>query len=277
MSTAVAEADPATSAVAFNHQKQLKHGLTPGQLEQFRDIGYVVLRGQFPAEDARRWQEAADTLSARADLVDKNNLRVSLAKEQNSDRKLVWKFDPFVDISETFGQLSRDRRLLDPLASIYDGFEPRLFKDKLIFKPAGTEGSHLHQDYNWWQGYPRSLISVLVAIDPADASNGATELFPDRTRALLTTPGRMNDKIKEEQIDLARGEMIETTPGDVVLFNCFVPHRAGRNNSNRTRRQIFFTYNDARDGEFYQSHRDHYCWYVTRHLPEGERGEKYFR
>ena len=44
-----------------------------------------------------------------------------------------------------------------------------LFKDKLIFKPPGTLGYKLHQDYISWKSFPTSFLTVIVAIDAADA------------------------------------------------------------------------------------------------------------
>ena len=50
--------------------------------------------------------------------------------------------------------LARDPRITDAVASPYDGYPPRLFKDKLIIRPPGSQGSDRHQDYNWWHGFP---------------------------------------------------------------------------------------------------------------------------
>ena len=36
-----------------------------------------------------------------------------------------------------------DRRIMDRLSSIYNGYESVLFKDKLIFKPADSHGNGL--------------------------------------------------------------------------------------------------------------------------------------
>ena len=141
--------------------------------------------------------------------------------------------------------------------------EARLFKDKLIYKPPGGRGSGLHQDYNWWQGFPTSMISVLVAVDPGNRSNGGTQLFPGYKDGLLTSPGKF-ELPKPEQVQMDQGEYIETRPGDIALFHCFAPHVAEKNNSKKQRRQIFLTYNDSADGEHYQAHRDHYLWYITR-------------
>ncbi len=68
-------------------------------------------------------------------------------------------------------------RILAPLADIY-GEPACLFKDKLIYKPPMTEGYNMHQDFIAWDGFPRSFITVLIAIDGAGNDNGATECFP---------------------------------------------------------------------------------------------------
>ncbi|MCZ7645516.1 MAG: phytanoyl-CoA dioxygenase family protein [Planctomycetota bacterium] len=255
-------ADP-RDARAHLRPKVLAYGLTPEQLASYRAKGYVHLRGAFGAAEVAAWREACDEVRRRADLIHPDNLRFELCKEQPDGSRPVWKIDPFADLHTTFGALVRDRRILDPLASIYDGRDARLFKDKLIYKPPGEHGNGLHQDYHWWQGFPTSLISVLVAIDPADEENGCTEVFPGYEKGFMTEPGRWSE-LTEDRIRLDEGEKLVTEPGDIALFHCFAPHRAAPNRSTRWRRQAFLTYNDAADGEHYFAHREHYWWYVTR-------------
>lgn len=263
------------SAVYQPHCRTLRHGLTEAQLAQYHDLGYVILRGVFSRAEAADWDRACNELLSRAELAHPGNLRLALCKDPATGTERVWKFDPFVDLSPALSALARDRRILDPLASIYAGREPRLFKDKLIYKPPGGQGNELHQDYNWWQGFPTSLISVLVAIDPANRTNGCTELFPGHERGLLHAPGAF-DGLPAERVDMTRGASIETQPGDIALFNCFVPHRAGPNLSATWRRQIFFTYNDSTDGEHYAAHREHYLWYVSQRLTPEVKARKFF-
>lgn len=263
------------NAVYQPHRRALRHSLTDVQLTQYRELGYVILRGVFTHAEAAGWDRACNELLSRTEFVHPGNMRLALCKDPATGAERVWKFDPFVDLSPALAALARDRRILDPLASIYAGRDPRLFKDKLIYKPPGGQGNELHQDYNWWQGFPTSLISVLVAIDSADRANGCTELFPGHERGLLHTPGAF-DGLPAGRVDLARGVSVETQPGDIALFNCFVPHRAGPNQSAAWRRQIFFTYNDSADGEHYAAHREHYLWYVSKRLAPEVKARKFF-
>ncbi|MCW8133522.1 MAG: phytanoyl-CoA dioxygenase family protein [Planctomycetota bacterium] len=268
-------APPSDSAVYAPHARTLTHGLTSEQLAEFRAQGFVVVRGAFDPAEAAAWARACDEVLARADLVLPGNLRFEQHPDPATGRPHVWKIDPFLDVHPALGALTRDRRVLDPLASIYGGREPRLFKDKLIYKPPGGHGSGLHQDYNWWQGFPTSLISVMVAVDPATRENGCTELFPGYEQGFLHTPGEFKH-LPKERVAMDRGVSVETQPGDLAFFHCFTPHQAGANASALWRRQIFLTYNDSADGEHYQAHRDHYLWYVTRMKSAEEKARSFF-
>ena len=42
---------------------------------------------------------------------------------------------------------------------------------------------------------------------------------------------------------------LPTEPGDVVLFDCYAPHRSGDNLSGDSRRMLYVTYNRASDGD----------------------------
>lgn len=269
----------------------LKHALTDEQLEFFWTNGYISLPGLFDASEVDQMQQAADELY-NSKRVDPFNTRYDFTKVQkpedaNANTKFVaqpgdadsadakvWRIDPFFDLHEVMRSTVFDRKILDALASIYQGREPRLFKDKLIYKPPHTHGSGLHQDYNWWQGYPTSLISVCVAIDHANEDNGCTQVYPyDMQQGFIGEAGSFsNDKAlaahPAAQPECAVKNIAK--PGDVLMFHCFTPHSAGANNTEKFRRQMFLTYNDSADGEFYFSHGEHYRSYflASRDQPE---------
>ena len=43
--------------------------------------------------------------------------------------------------------------------------------------------------------------------------------------------------------------LLEADPGDVIFFDCYVPHGSPANTSNRSRRNIFLTFNRQSDGD----------------------------
>lgn len=256
---------------------ELKHGLDAEQLARWRTDGMLILRGVFTVDEMAPVQAEAERLFQDQDLVRPSNLRCSY--RESGDQRVADKLDPVIDCSRILGGLTNDRRIRDPLASIFDHYEPRLFKDKLIAKLPGTGPHPLHQDYNWWQGFPTSLISVAVALDTADQSNGCTTLYPGARRAFLHRSDRLGGMPEEHRERIVREEepvFFEAEPGDVAIFDCFVPHGTGPNTSDRSRRQLFLTYNDSRDGEWYQAYREHFWSYQAQHHGDKSWAEHFF-
>src|SRR5690606_28928756 len=50
------------SAIAHLHRSTLQHPLTPVQLEEYDDKGYVILRGVFAADEVAAFRDEADRL-----------------------------------------------------------------------------------------------------------------------------------------------------------------------------------------------------------------------
>jgi ectoine hydroxylase-related dioxygenase (phytanoyl-CoA dioxygenase family) len=188
------------------------------------------------------------------------------------------RFDPIVDISPVFAAIARDERILSPIRQLY-GDDMLLFKDKLIFKLPGMTGYTMHQDWAWWQPFPQEIVSVTVAIDGADSSNGALEVFPGYHRNLLSTPGELRNMNADEitLIDAAKGEMLETKPGDVLLFDCLTPHQSGPNTSERSRQQLYLSYCAAKHGDLYKTQADHYRAYNEIKMTDEEKERLYLR
>lgn len=222
----------------------------------YRDTGFLNLPGLIPAAEIAVIAAAIDELPRRhAALLDERNARFEFANGQ------VWKWDPVTDLCPEIDALAHDRRILDIVAALYDGREPLLFKDKLILKPAGTRGNGLHQDWTWWQGFPKTLLTVTISIDAGTRENGCTEIYPGlHTRGLLHAPGELAF-LPDEAVAGREPQYFESFPGDVAIFHCFTPHRAGENRSAKPRRQLFLTYNDSADGDLYAAHYRHMLGY----------------
>ena len=66
--------------------------------------------------------------------------------------------------------------------------------------------------------------------------------------------------LSDEIIDRLHWEALPTQPGDLVLFDSYIPHRSGPNQSTSSRRAAYITYNAHSIGnkrsEYYQNKRD---------------------
>lgn len=125
-----------------------------------------------------------------------------------------------------------------------------LFKEKINFKHPGGGGFAPHQDATAYR-FVDHHVSVMVPVDPATVASGCLEFaahHPDRV--LPHEAGR----IDPAWVAAATWRPVEAAPGDVVVFDSYVPHRSDTNRSDRPRRVLYLTYNAASRGD----HRERY-------------------
>jgi 2-aminoethylphosphonate dioxygenase len=244
------------------------------QVQTYHDDGYLIVRGVFTADEMAELASEAETLVSRSELIDTQNIRCRWQDHAETKECRFDCFDPVIDIGPVSRYFAHDDRILNILRAIYDD-EAYLFKDKLIFKPPGATGYALHQDYIGWQEFPESFITVIVAIDPTAAANGATEVFPGYHKQGYLSP-RDGDyhQIPLEAIDESRGVVLDLAPGDIALFGGFTPHRSSANRSERWRRQLYLSYNAGRDGGDQRAahYRQFHAWLVKKYAEYGKTG-----
>lgn len=246
--------------------------LAAAQLEGYHRDGFVVVPGVFRADEVSGYVEECDRLE-HSGIVHPDNLRTHVLNSERPPDRL----DPVIDLSPLLDSLPSCARLMAPIAQLL-GDEPSLFKDKVIFKPPGMQGYKTHQDYAYWQWLPappNSLLTVLVALDAARAENGAVEFFPGQHGTLLTAPGAPAD-VDESTLD-GSAVVVETSPGDVVIFHSLTPHRSGGNRSPSMRRQLYLSYNGAAHGDLYGMYYDRLRQSMLDSMPAGDRERAYFR
>lgn len=252
--------------------------LTYEQMKEYNENGFLVLRSVFSKQEADVWASESDRLLKLDSHIDPNNVRVGFRKQPDG-KTVIEKFDPLVDLSPVFSALAQDERIIAPLRDLYLD-EPLLFKDKLIFKLPGVNGYAMHQDAAWWQGFSvEGLISVMVAIDGATVENGGLELFPGYHDRFRTTPGQLRglNQAEIDELELSKGVIVETQPGDIILFSSFTPHRSGPNTANVSRRQLYLTYNPAKNGQLYKAHYQHFFRYATAGRDKESLSKVYFK
>jgi hypothetical protein len=240
------------------------------QSRQYGDDGFLIQRGVFPRSEMEELAAEAARLLERKDLMDSDNIRCRWQNCADTGECRFDCFDPVIDISPLCGRIARDQRILRIVSALYD--EPAcLFKDKLIFKPPGALGYALHQDYISWKSFPTTFVTVIVAIDPSGANNGATEVFPGyHQRGCLSPRDGMYHELSPDMVDLSKGVILDLQPGDMALFSGYTPHRSASNRSKQFRRLLYLSYNALSDGgeqrakhyaEFHHWLKDRYAEY----------------
>jgi hypothetical protein len=246
-------------------------GLTPAEVHRYEAEGYLIVRGVFSTFQMAAVAEEAEHLLRRRDLIATDNLRCRWQDHVETKECLFDAFDPVIDLGRACAQVAQDPRLVSRVAALY-GEEACLFKDKLIFKPPGAAGYALHQDYIAWPSFPRSFLTAVVAVDPADRGNGCTEVFAGGHRdGYLSPADGLYHPIPEGVVDETRAVPLELEPGDVAFFGSFMPHRSAPNRSGGWRRQLYLSYNAVSDGgpQREQHYREFHAWLRERYAEYG--------
>jgi ectoine hydroxylase-related dioxygenase (phytanoyl-CoA dioxygenase family) len=239
--------------------------------------GYLVAKNVFSAERIAELDREAERVRSRTDLIDQNNIRCRWQDDVDGVCRFDC-FDPVIDLSEACERAARDPRLIAIVSALY-GEPACLFKDKLIFKAPGTTGYRLHQDYISWKSFPPTFLTAIVAIDAADAGNGATEVFPGYHRNGCLSPRDGNyHQLPDDAVDPRRGVVLELSPGDVAIFSGYTPHRSAANRSSQWRRLLYLSYNAFSDGgeQRDQHYREFRTWLQDRYAEYGKTAT-YFR
>jgi hypothetical protein len=226
--------------------------------KEFHQRGFVLLRSFFDSQQMQAIDNEAQALWAdERKLIARENLRCRYMPHHSTGESLFECFDPVIDLAPEMAATARDERLLQVLGDIYE--EPaHLFKDKLIFKPAGAFGYPLHQDYIAWESFPKSFLTVLVPIDAACEENGCTVVYEGYHKKGLLTPadGKFYPTPRESVCD-ERRVALEMRPGDIAIFHGLTPHESSANKTATPRRQLYLSYNAHSDGG--EQREAHYC------------------
>jgi len=245
--------------------------LTTAQLASFERDGYVIVHGYFPAERMARAGAAIAALAARPPRTGHEMVYFEDSVTEPGQRVLS-RIEKFVEEDADLGELVLRSGLAEQAAQLLQS-PAVLFKEKINFKLPGGQGFAPHQDIQpGWDDYAPYFISVLVAIDPSTVENGCLELAAGHHKR-----GWIGERLKPlTPAQLAGVDFVKfpTAPGDVVFFDCFVPHQSAPNRTAQPRRNLYLTYSRADEGD----HRAKYFADKRRAFPpdhEREPGRDY--
>jgi ectoine hydroxylase-related dioxygenase (phytanoyl-CoA dioxygenase family) len=146
------------------------------------------------------------------------------------------------------------------------GEEMILYKTKLNLKPPGGSGFAPHVDtpsliVPFGTSGPQTFVTVMIAIDDMTTKNGCLRVAKGstETRCPIIPPERDGNPdsngragaIPIEDANAMNFEDLCCTAGSICIFDGWVPHRSGTNQSNFARRAVFLTYNPASEGDYY--------------------------
>ena len=162
--------------------------------------------------------------------------------------KMLARIENFVPYHDGLARLLTTGRMLELLAECC-GEPVVLFKDKINFKYPGGAAFTPHQDYPAYVNFGVKHHVTLMA--PADAftlENGCLVMALDACERTIL-PQNPDGTVKQEVVDRLRTTPLLADPGDVIVFDAWVPHWSGKNESAAPRRSYYMTFNPAADGD----------------------------
>ena len=104
-----------------------------------------------------------------------------------------------------------------------------------------------HQDIRYWHFDLPELISVWIALDREDESNGALKLIPgshkmDFGRGDFDKDWFFREDNEKNKLLLEKKVSVELNRGDLLFFHCRLLHSANQNLSNKVKLSPVFTY-----------------------------------
>jgi ectoine hydroxylase-related dioxygenase (phytanoyl-CoA dioxygenase family) len=129
-----------------------------------------------------------------------------------------------------------------------------LFKDKINFKWPGGGAFLPHQDFPAYDNFgPREHVTAMISIDPATLENGCLQIAQNWQEGRKVLPfiigGPAHGSIEPAITENISWLKLETSPGDLVLFNSYIPHYSEANHSSKPRRAMFLTHNKLKEGD----------------------------
>ena len=206
--------------------------LSPEQIAKYHLDGYLIVKGFCSSQETYKLYETALNDSA----MQKNALDLN-DQTGKKTRLSLW----FTLGNDIFGYLSRSKKMLNAVAALLDSDAPVChFHSKLMQKEPKVGGAwEWHQDYGYWYKnqfmFPDQLISVMLALTPANKENGCLQVIKGSHKL-----GRVNHGFAGEQVGadlvmvnnaLKTMELIycEIDAGDAIFFHSNILHRSEAN------------------------------------------------
>jgi len=219
--------------------------LTPQQIASFHKDGYVIVKNFLAPKAVEKLYG-----TAIGDNAMENNA-INVTDQTGKNSKLSLWFTPGNDV---FGYLTRSERLVNSVAALLDSDAPVChYHSKLMQKEPKVGGAwEWHQDYGYWYKnqfmFPDQLISVMVALTPANKQNGCLQVIKGSHKL-----GRINHGFAGEQVgaDMVMVNnalktmdvvYVEIEPGAALFFHSNILHRSDANLSDHPRWSIISCY-----------------------------------
>ena len=210
--------------------------------------GWLWLRGFLAAPEVRDLRRWTDEVAGWPETPGRWMRYYERRSAEPGAPKMLARIENFVPYHAGLAALVTGPRLMNLLADLC-GEPVVLFKDKINFKLPGGAGFADHQDAPAYVNFGvEHQLTIMAPVDPFTADNGCLEVARDAC-ARVMLPHHADGTLKPEVMAALEVEPLLAVPGDVIVFDAWVPHRSGPNRTACPRRSYYLTFNPVSAGD----------------------------
>ena len=220
------------------------------QIAEFKTNGFVVVRGFYSEDEIEAVSSWLDVLRDSDGTEDA--AATYFETSPDTGETLLVRAEHLLGAHDKgMGDILLKPAAISALSALIDD-DPVLFKDKANYKLPGCRSDFLHQDQAaGWGAYADFFVTMLIAVDENRRDNAAVS-FRDAGDHKLELRGPEWEVLSEEDPPFKpehEYRLVEAKPGDVVFFDCYVPHGSPPNHTGQPRRNLYLTFNRAAAGD----------------------------
>lgn len=215
--------------------------LSPHQLHQYRETGFLAVESVFTPEEMAEARVAVAELVERSRFLTEHDAEFDLEPGHTAESPRVRRLKTPLASHPAFEQLARKPALLDMVEQLV-GPGIRLHGNKLNMKSA-EYGSAVewHQDFAFYPHTNDDLLAVGIALDDCLPENGCMLMVPGSHRWPVLDHHQDGyfvgavDPVRCE-VDLTAAVPVPVHAGGITLHHCRTLHGSAVNTSSRPRR-----------------------------------------
>jgi len=235
--------------------------LTKRQVEQFKEDGFIVLRGFLDAGRCDAIRETAlnhlekmiEPLETEVGYDSRSKeyrtSEIDYSSKAGSEDVVVRRLRQVYDRSPLFQAWMEDREIRPILQQILEDqvVLTTAHHNSIMTKmPYASNVTRWHQDRRYWRYSDDNLVSVWLALDNETSENGVLEFIPG-SHTMQFEAAQFDDKeylsetYESNQTLINKKVSTDLQKGDVVIFHSLLLHRANKNNTDKPKISFVYT------------------------------------
>jgi ectoine hydroxylase-related dioxygenase (phytanoyl-CoA dioxygenase family) len=207
------------------------------QLLAFKKIGMIEIKNFLDKKEVKFYNQEIQRLSKS------KNKKIAKYYQQNylGTKNDLFRIEHFFEISKKMRRLINSSKV-KKIVNLLCGKKTILFKEKINIKPPFSREDRLHQDVQGdWLKYSNNFVTFLVSLVDTDKKNGNL-VFDISGKNKSKILGDMFKVLKTSKLSAPNFQNFPLKAGDAIFFNGYIPHKSTKNNTHKSRKQMYITY-----------------------------------